>query len=195
MVKVTLSDPFLEIDASKAEGDVKKYIEQLKAYITSLCSIKEKIQAFAEKAEAFGKKAADVPSKAKEEVEKNEKKLGFMEKAKALKNLSSNCRQVTKVPALVTQLKDTVMGAIEEILCACKEINEKKEKMADCVKKCNTEGKKTPKDCYMCSGAPIKCEAADKKKYADFMKKRAACMKMKGKANPGAAKAAAAKKK
>lgn len=193
MIKCTMSDPYIEIDASKAEGDVKTYIEQLKKYVTSLSEIKEKIQAFVEKAEKFGKDAADVPAKCKDEVEKNEKKLGFMDKARGMKNLSSNCRQVTKVPNLIKELKDTVMGAIDEILCAIKEINDKKDRMVKCIEKCNTEGKKTPKDCYMCSGDPIKCEPADKKKHADFMKKRAANDKMKAKANPGAAKAAAAK--
>jgi hypothetical protein len=195
MVKISMKDPFIEIDGSKAEGVVKEGIEQLKKYVTALCSCKEKIEAFVEKAKAFGEKAAEVPAKAKDEVAKNEKKLGMMDKMKAMKNCTTNCRQVTKVPALVMELKDTVMGAIEEIMCAAKELEAKKDKMIDCGAKCLKESKKTPKECYLLCGDPIKCEAADKKKHMALMKKRAAIKKMKAKTNPGAAKAKATKAK
>ena len=195
MVKVTMSDPFIEIDGSKAEGVVKEGIEQLKKYVTALCSCKEKIEAFVEKAKAFGEKALEVPAKAKDEVAKNEKKLGAMDKFKAMKNMTTNCRQVTKIPTLVMELKDTVMGAIDEILCAAKELNEKKEKMIECGAKCLKESKKTPKECYLLCGDAIKCEPADKKKWAEFKKAKMAAAKAKAKANPAAAKAVAAKKK
>lgn len=195
MVTIKMSDPFIEIDGSKAEGTVKDGIEQLKKYVKALCSCKEKIEAFVEKAKAFGERAAEVPAKAKEESTKNEKKLGAMDKLRAMKNCTMNCRQVTKVPALVTQLKDTVMGAIEEILAACKELEAKKEKMIDCGAKCMKENKKTPKECYLLCGDAIKCEPADKKKYAEYQKKMVAAGKMKAKKDPKAAKAVVAKKK
>lgn len=182
-VKITMSDPYIEIDGSKAEGAAKEAIEHLKKYVKTLCSCKEKIEAFVEKAKAFADKAGELPEKAKDEITK-EGKMGTMDKLRALKNVTTNCRQLAKIPALVMELKDTVMGSLQEIMDAGKEIEAKKDKMLECATKLMKEGKKTPKDCYLCSGDAIKCTPEDKKKHAAIVKKRAAAAKLKAKPAP-----------
>lgn len=171
LFKVTGSSPFLEINKSSASGGLLTSVDNLTKYIMALTAAKDRIEPLSEKAKGFAEKAPDLPDKVKGEIN-NAGDLGAMDKLRAVKNTSVNCKNMSKLPGLVKDFKDTIMGALADVQGAAKELEAKKSKLGDIGKKCSKDGKKTPKDCYLHSGDPIKVTDEDKKKHAAAKKRK-----------------------
>ena len=160
VVKITDKEPFISLDGSGISGDVSAGIDCVNDYIKAVIGAKDRIQPLADKGKSFAEKAPDLPGKAKDEVG-NAGGLGTMDKLRAIKNTTSNVRAVAKLPTLVNDFKDTVMGAITNIQAAVKEINNKKGKMVDIGNKCAGKNLTSSRECYQECGDPI--PAGDKK--------------------------------
>lgn len=165
------SPPFIEINKGSATGKTVKAIDDLMEYIKALTAAKDRIQPLAEKAKSFAEKAPDLPDKAKDELG-NAGDLGAMDKIRAVKNTGANCKNMAKLPSLITDLKDTVTAALEDVQGGSKELNAKKGKLSDIGKECNSKGKATAKDCYLLCGDPIKATDAQKKKHKESQKRK-----------------------
>ena len=71
-------------------------------------------------------------------------------------NTASNCRQLIKLPGLVTSLKDLVTDSFSEIKAAGDELQENQGKSEEIKVKCQKKKADHPKDCYLLWGKPIK---------------------------------------
>lgn len=154
-------EPFIKINKRSAAGKTAKSVDNITDYINAFVAAQSRIEPLAQKAKSFAEKAPDLPDKAKEEVN-NSGDLGAMDKLRAVKNTATNCKNMAKLPELVTELKDTVADAIAEIQAACKELNAKKGDLANIGKKCAAAKKVSPKDCYLECGDKID-DGADSK--------------------------------
>lgn len=173
LFKVVPESPFIEIEKKSASGKLLISIDNLRKYIVACTKAKDRIEPLADKAKKFAEKAPDLPDKAKDELN-NAGDLGAMDKMRAVKNTSLNCKNLAKLPGLINDLKDTVTGALADVQGSTKELNAKKDKLSDIGKKCSKDSKKTPKECYLHCGDPIVVSAEDKQKHAAAQKKKAA---------------------
>jgi hypothetical protein len=162
--EVLPKEPFIQINKGSAAGKTAESVDNLTEYIKAFVAAQSKIQPLAEKAQSFAEKAPDLPGKAKDEVG-NAGDLGTMDKLRAVKNTGTNCKMMAKLPALITELKDTVADGIAEIQAACKELNAKKGDLGNIGKKCAEKKKVSPKDCYLECGDAIGGDAEAKKKW------------------------------
>ena len=128
MVTITVDDPFIDINKRGASADTVNAIEKINDYIKSLVEAKDKIEPFMQKATDFAEKAPELPDKVQGEIS-NAGGLGAMDKLRAVRFTAGNVRNTVKLPNLVNSFKDTILGALENVKEASKELNQKKGKI------------------------------------------------------------------
>ena len=163
LFKTSFEPPFIEIDASKATGNISKCVEILLRYIKTIVDAKDRIEPLIEKAKEFSETAQDLPDKAKEEI--NNIGLGPIEAIMAVKNTAFNCKQMGNLPKYLNELKDLVKCCLEEIMSAIKEINDKKSKLLQIGNICESKKFSILKDCYSECGFKIEVTPEAKKKW------------------------------
>ena len=169
LFKTSLEPPFIEIEASKATGKTLACVKALLKYIKTIVDVKDRIDPLIEKAKEFSETAKGLPDKAKDEV-KNATGLGPMDAIMAAKNTTANCKHMANLPAFMNEFKDLVKCSLEEIKGAVKEINEKKAKMLQVVKDCESKKVTLPKDCYAECGNKIVETPEAKKRWSQDTK-------------------------
>jgi hypothetical protein len=161
---ITIEAPFIEINSESATGRLIESIDALKEYIESIIGAKDRIEPLVQKVTEFVKKAPELPNKAKEGVS-SAKGLGLMDQINAVKNTATNCRNLTSLPSLINEFKQTVQNTLAEIQGATKELNEVKSKLSEISKKCSAKNLTSPKECYLECGKPIKVTPEAKKEW------------------------------
>lgn len=161
---ITLEAPYIEINSESATGRLLESIDAFKEYIGSIIGAKDRIEPLVQKVTEFVKKAPELPSKAKEGVS-SAGDLGMMDKINAVKNTATNCRNLTALPSLINEFKQTVQNTLVEIQGATKELNEVKSKLSEIGKKCSAKNLTSPKECYLECGKPIKVTPEAKKEW------------------------------
>ena len=90
---------------------------------------------------------------------------------RAVKNTASNSQQLTKVPGLVTSLKDLVADSFSEIKAASEELQENQGKSEEIKTKCQEKKADDPKDCYLLCGKPIEVTPEKEKAWKEAKKR------------------------
>ena len=148
LFKTSFEPPFIEIDISKSTGKTLACVKALLKYVKTIVDVKDRIDPMIEKAKEFCDTAEGLPDKAKDEAN-NAVGLGPMEMIMAVKNTAINCKHMANLPKFLNDFKDLVKCSLEEIKGAVKEINEKKAKLLQLTKACETKKFTLPKDCYV----------------------------------------------
>ena len=162
--KIKAEMPFIELDKSKGTGKVVSCIEAFQEYVKAISAAKDRIEPLAMKSKEFAEKAPDLPNKAKDEV-KNAQGLGPFQAIAAVKNTASNCKHMASLPTLVNDLRKLVTDCITELQSIVKELNNKKTKLADIGKTCQSKKLVLPKECYLECGDKIDSSAEKKKEW------------------------------
>ena len=171
LFKTMFEPPFIEIDTSQATDKVAPSCKALVDYIKTIVDVKDRIEPLIQKSKEIAETAKDLPDKAKDEV-KNAKDLGPLGMISAVKNTAINCKHMASLPSLLSDFKDLVFSSIEEIKGAVKELNDKKGKLLQIGKTCQSKKLVTPKECYLECGNKIEVKPEAKKKWEKESKKR-----------------------
>jgi phage-related minor tail protein len=173
---VTLEEPFVKIDTKHAAGKLIKATDSLTDYVKNIVNARKNIERLLKKATSFAERAPELPDKAKEALS-GSSSLGALDKIRAVKNTSVNCKELGKIPTLVKELQMTATNAIKELQEAGKELNANKTKLLDIRKKLLEKKASIPKDCYLVSGEKIKETPELKKEWENYWKRRNAYRK------------------
>ena len=123
LINTSFDPPFIKIDVSKEMGNIIKCVEALLNYIKILVDTKDQIEPLIEKAKEFSETAQELLENTKEEMN-NAENLRPIEAIMAVKNVAVNCKHMTNLPSLLTDLKDLVTNSLlSNFTCKCIKIN------------------------------------------------------------------------
>lgn len=143
-LKFESESPFITLDKKHVPKSLDATWDAFLAYMMKMKECLEKLPELCENIQATVDKASSVQDNAQGDLEA----LDFVAKAKAMKSLATNIKDLSKVPALASDTTKKLKATLQDISDAVNVVKDKGSEIDEIGKACKGAGKLTPKDCY-----------------------------------------------